>query len=552
MVLGGECLGVRNLAHTGESQPLWQKFDQCFYLVAPRELVDDYLRKGVYILTPGWLLRWREMIDQWGFDRTTARQFFEESCTGFLLLDTGVVSGSLERLKDFARYVRRPWEKVTVGLDVLRLHMEKSLLHWKAETCRKQSRLADRQSADYAMACELTARMAEIRGEKEAIDDILNLFRMLFAPETLTYTPVVEPAKAHEAVFQVHEADTVFPLDNFHGGHRVLESGKGFLIKVSHREKTLGVVLVDGVAFPQHLSRYINLAVGVGKVCGLAIANARSYGIIKGTEKSLRHEIEERKKAEDARKRMEKEVLKLQKLEAASILAGGIAHDFNNLLGAIMGNINMAQFEMDSSEPLSHRLQEAYKGTLRAAELVKKFLVLSETGILSKQATDITTVLKNSVYSIFDGLGVERKVYICENLWPVEIDPFQMTQALCHVLENAGEAMSFGGTADIRAENVEFSCPRETGRFSTMKPGKYVKISIADSGPGIEPEHLDKVFDAYFSTKPRGSQKGMGMGLTLAYSIIKRHEGYLMVASRPGEGTTVEIHLPALVNGGRA
>ena len=552
VVLGGACLGVRNLNRTGETLPPLQKFEQCFYLVAPRELVDDYLRKGVYILTPGWLLRWKEMLDQWGFDRDMAPQFFEESCTGLALVDTGVVSGSLERLKDFARFVKRPWERVTVGLDVLRLHMEKSLLHWKAETCREQRHLAERQSADYAMACELTARMAEIKGEKEAIDDILGLFRMLFAPEILNYTPIVEPVKAHEAAFSEDETDTRFRLENFYGDHMVLESGRGFLIKVSHREKTLGVVLVDGVAFPQYLSRYINLAMDVGKVCGLAIANARSYEIIKGTEKSLRHEIEERKKAEDARKRMEKEVLKLQKLEAASILAGGIAHDFNNLLGTIMGNINMAQLSIEPLEPVSHTLQEAYKGTLRAAELVKKFLVLSEAGMMSKLAADITTVLRNSVYSALDGFRVERRVSICENLWLVEMDPFQISQALCSVLENAGEAMPFGGAVDIKAENVEFSCKREMGRFSAMKPGKYVKISISDSGPGMESEHLDKIFDAYFSTKPRGAQKGMGMGLTLAYSIIKRHEGYLTVASRPGEGTTVEIHLPALDKAERA
>lgn len=239
-------------------------------------------------------------------------------------------------------------------------------------------------------------------------------------------------------------------------------------------------------------------------------------------------------------KKLEEEIFKIKKLESLGILAGGIAHDFNNLLSAVIGNISLA-ISMASLEEKSHRyLLKSEKAALKAAELAKKFLTFSPGGWLNKERLNIIPLLDNLCNAISPAMKIQCNVTHAKGLMDVYGDQDQLSQALDNILLNAVEAMPVGGFIFIHSEN----CFIELGNKMLLNSGWYVKISIKDNGMGISPNFLDKIFDPYFSTKNKVNQKGMGLGLTICYSILKKHEGHIAVESESDQGTTVTLYIP--------
>jgi nitrogen-specific signal transduction histidine kinase/CheY-like chemotaxis protein len=243
-------------------------------------------------------------------------------------------------------------------------------------------------------------------------------------------------------------------------------------------------------------------------------------------------------------KRLETEIIKAKKLEATALLAGGIAHDFNNLLAVILGNLEMAQEDITLGRPFSKKLLRAKEACLRAGDLTKKFLTFSSGGEPFKKPTPVEGFLSDAVTLALAGTNVSFECSFAADLWPVDIDAGQMTLALGNVITNAREAMPQGGVIRIRAENAA-SGPDENRELLNGPKSRYVKVSIQDYGKGIPGDVLPQVFDPYFSSKDTWQNKGLGLGLTIAYSIIKKHGGHIDIASKPNVGTTVTLYLPA-------
>ncbi|QTA92463.1 ATP-binding response regulator [Desulfonema magnum] len=243
--------------------------------------------------------------------------------------------------------------------------------------------------------------------------------------------------------------------------------------------------------------------------------------------------------------RMEQELLKAKKFESVAILAGGIAHDYNNLLSVILGNINMAKEDIrPECFDIYGFLDEAEKATLRAKYLTHQMLTLSKSGFSTKKTDSIADFLKESVKLVLTGSNVSCEFNIPNDLWRVEYDEAQMRHVISNMTMNADQAMPEGGTINVCAEN--FVVDAEKGEHVLfLAHGKYVKISLQDKGSGISEEHLPMIFDPYFSTKEKGTQKGMGLGLAIVYSVVKKHKGHIAVESEPGVGTTFHIYLPA-------
>jgi two-component system, cell cycle sensor histidine kinase and response regulator CckA len=245
---------------------------------------------------------------------------------------------------------------------------------------------------------------------------------------------------------------------------------------------------------------------------------------------------------DEDRKKFEDELFNAKNLEAIGVLAGGIAHDFNNLLFVIMGNINMAQRKIEEDHQARRHLLEAEKACLRAKDLTQKFITFSSGGGPVKRQVSMLELVSNVAGLVLSGSMTSCDIKMPTDLWRVEVDENQMRQVFTSLLENAGEAMSRGGVISIRAENVEIS---ESGiEGIDPKVGPYVKVAISDEGIGILEKNMPNIFDPYFSTKYRGSRKGMGFGLTIAHSVIKKHNGHIKVESVPGEGTTVSVLIP--------
>lgn len=228
------------------------------------------------------------------------------------------------------------------------------------------------------------------------------------------------------------------------------------------------------------------------------------------------------------------------KLESVGILAGGIAQDFNSLLSVIIGNISLTRMEIPPGEKAYDLLLEAEKASCQAADIAGKLITFSEGGWLVRREESVSALLKEST----DGNLLKAKVSFSLDipfaLPPVFVDEGQFKQVLQNIFLNAAEAMPEGGEVKISAAALRI----EDDELPPLLPGEYVRVSIKDQGAGIPQEHLDKIFDPYFSTKNSLTQRGMGLGLSICYSIIKKHEGWIAVESEDGSGTTVYLYVP--------
>ena len=236
--------------------------------------------------------------------------------------------------------------------------------------------------------------------------------------------------------------------------------------------------------------------------------------------------------------RLEAELLKMEKLKSLGVLAGGIAHDFNNFLSGIAGNISLAKLDVKPTDEIYSRLQEMEKATMRAKDLTQQLLTFSKGGEPVKRLTRLDVLVKEAALFAIRGSNVDCHFDFRTDLWPAQVDESQIAQAIHNLIFNADQAMPEGGTISISGQNVSLGAERHI----SINPGKYVKLSVRDRGTGIQPEHLQKIFDPYFTTKHKGS----GLGMAVTHSIIEKHSGRITVFSKLGSGTTFHIYLPAL------
>jgi two-component system cell cycle sensor histidine kinase/response regulator CckA len=237
------------------------------------------------------------------------------------------------------------------------------------------------------------------------------------------------------------------------------------------------------------------------------------------------------------RKYFEEELLKTQKLESLGILAGGIAHDFNNILTAIVGNIALIRMRIKDDPVTLQRLNEAEKASFHARDLTLQLLTFSKGGAPVKTMISLERVIQDSASFALRGSNVQCDFRFVDDLRTIEADAGQLGQVFNNLIINACQAMPAGGTITIAADNVVIAA--QDGM--PLHDGRYVKISVQDQGIGIPEEHIQKIFDPYFTTK----QQGSGLGLAVTYSIVKNHNGHIAVQSKPGTGTTFTLYLPA-------
>lgn len=238
-----------------------------------------------------------------------------------------------------------------------------------------------------------------------------------------------------------------------------------------------------------------------------------------------------------SRKKAEQEEITENKLNSMRYFSNRIAHDFNNQLTVVMGNISLAQLSGDDKAMQNARLREAELACNRVKNLTDELLAFSKTGSVSKIRLSAKDIIEKSANSAVQRSNVSNKFNFHPDLWPVEGDPELLKTAIVQIVKNADQSMPEGGTITINVKNVILNEYVD----DEYDPGKYVLISIEDEGIGIPEEHIAKVFDPYFSTK----QEGSGFGLSSAYAIIKNHDGYINASSKPGEGTKINIFLPA-------
>ncbi len=240
------------------------------------------------------------------------------------------------------------------------------------------------------------------------------------------------------------------------------------------------------------------------------------------------------------KQKIQQEAEKIRRIESLGILAGGIAHDFNNLLTGLIGNISLAKLLIDPEHEAYKKLTVAEAAAARTRDLTKQLLIFSKGGAPVKTTTDIKKIIEEAVNISLSGSNIKLKLIFDKNLWLTEVDKGQLYQVIQNLVINARQAMPNGGVLEISCMNyIHYK-----NNSLPLEQGKYIKIDVKDTGIGIPRKYLDNIFDPYFTTKDKGS----GLGLTICFSIIKKHGGHITVDSSVGVGTTFSIYLPAIDN----
>ena len=253
-------------------------------------------------------------------------------------------------------------------------------------------------------------------------------------------------------------------------------------------------------------------------------------------------DVSERKRTEEERRKLESQLQVAQKMESIGTLAGGIAHDFNNILMGIQGNASLMLLKIDSSHPNFEKAKNIEKYVQNGTELTKQLLGFARRGKYNVKTSDLNETIEKSS-ALFGRTNKEIRVHtrLASDIWSVEIDRGQIDQALLNLYINAGQAMPEGGDLYLETENVVLD--HNYVKPYKVEPGKYVKITVADTGIGIDKANQKRIFEPFFTTKEMG--RGTGLGLASVYGIIKNHGGYINVYSEKNQGTTFTIYLPA-------
>jgi len=260
---------------------------------------------------------------------------------------------------------------------------------------------------------------------------------------------------------------------------------------------------------------------------------------------SIVHDITARKKAEEEKAALEARLLHAQKVESIGTLSGGIAHDFNNLLGIILGNVELAMDDVPKWHPARINLNEIRTACLRARDVVKQLLSFSRMADHDQRPVNLIQIVKDALRFLRSSIptSIEIRQNIAKGIDDTILaDSTQINQVMINLCTNAAHAMEHtGGVITIDVENIyldQFS-PAD---YTDLPSGRYVKLMVSDSGTGIDPEIVDRIFDPYFTTKELG--KGTGIGLSVVHGIVKSHSGTISVDSKFGKGTTFSILFP--------
>jgi two-component system, cell cycle sensor histidine kinase and response regulator CckA len=256
-------------------------------------------------------------------------------------------------------------------------------------------------------------------------------------------------------------------------------------------------------------------------------------------------DITERKQAEEEREKLQSQLFQAQKMESIGILAGGIAHDFNNLLHVMGGNLELLDRKIHENHPGKKRIPTIRKSMDRAAQLVRQMLMFSRKADVRTQVLDLNQEIHDAVKLLERSIPrmISIELILDENAWSINADPIQVEQVLLNLGTNAAHAMPDGGILLIETANAELDHDF-IRTHPEAKPGKYVLMTVTDTGTGMDQDTLEKIFDPFFTTKE--VDKGTGLGLASTYGIVKAHEGYITCRSQPGRGTSFKIYWPAV------
>ncbi len=387
-----------------------------------------------------------------------------------------------------------------------------------------------------------------------AVDSPADVFIPLYDKDGNPNTNVVAYSAINDATVNIPDINTASDFDI--SGIRDFDLKTGYTSRSSlsvplknHENEIVGVLQLTNARnratqetgpFSDEDQRLLEI---LASQAAVALSKNQLISELEEVNRQLRLEIAERNRAEEEKDKLQMQLLQAQKMEAIGQLAGGIAHDFNNVLTAIIGYGNLLLISIDEDSPLNKYVSQMLTASERAAKLVSSLLAFSRKQETNPEPVDVNRIIKGVEPLIIRLAGEDvafRAVLASDDL-TVMADATQIDQVLLNLAGNARDAMPGGGSLTISTGRTEmdnvFIRSHGYGRA-----GQYAVITVSDTGSGIDTETQERIFEPFFTTKEVG--KGTGLGLAMAYGIIKQHNGYISVDSEPGGGTTFRIYLP--------
>ncbi len=481
------------------------KLEQCFHLVAEPAQVDQEIRRGNYLLSPGWLRNWRQQIEAMGFPADLAGEFFRDFAKGLVLLDTGLDANSSQHLQDMATALDLPRKTITVGLDHAQLFLSKVVLEWRLEQARQGAREQHRQhlktQADHVAALDLLSQLTRQRRELDVLAGMEELFRMLFAPGVYHYLPNADAANAANAGLPADIREMLRTQDQVFAW---TPTGSGFVLRLMRGQQSLGFVYLDEFQFPQFKEQYLNLALAMIDVCDLSIESARTH----------------------------KRLIEAEKMASLGAMVAGIAHEINTPVG--VGVL--------AASTLQHQTRKL------SASFAERRMTQSDLNGYLDISVASTDLIASSLERVGKLIASFRRVAVGGKRQTQQVNTIAIAECLRDTIASFGERLQKG------AFEVQVDCPeslvmqgysgdlesvftnlianslqhgfrdRKQGcmQITVQQQDNSLHMKYGDNGIGLSEEASKRVFDPFFTTD---MQAGMGLGMHLVYNLITQRMG---------------------------
>jgi signal transduction histidine kinase len=513
--IGSSCIIGENVISDAENKIEFIQLNQCFNLIINESILEHFTNKGYYIVSNGWLKNYKNHINDWGFDQTSAKHFFAESMNKVLLLDTGLDNDYLPQLEAISEYMGLDYEIFPIGLSYCKLLLDSIINQWNVEKERNSlnEKLASAfsRAANFVLAFDQLNNLIDLVEEKDIVSKIFDFLNILFLPKNIIYT-----AKNTEL-----ENDPIFYKDEKLGKDNF--SNANFCIELKNQKRTVGVFEVKGIALPQYITKYEEIAQIIGSFGGLAISNARKFNTIFEDEKKIRQYSEQLKELVDTKDKF------------FSIIAHDLRSPFQGFIGLteIMADNEYGlkpEELIKYSKEINHSANNLFKMLTNLLEWARlqmgmETLNPSEIDIGELINENINIVVKQSKQK-----GIKLEVEVISNQY-VFADEGMVNSILRNLLTNALKFTRKNGVVTVK---------------TTITESAFLQISISDTGIGMGKDIVDRLFKVGEKIGRDGTngEQSTGLGLLLCKEFVEKNNGRIWVESEENAGSIFYFTLP--------